>query len=182
MNFLARIFGAVLGALVVVWLASSAQLLFLVVSIAVLLALHLCMTRSLRRLFYCYWPMMLFAGSVYALRLFSQQNGTLLALRILFVFACVRWIGQILWLGCVPIPTSRPIFRLYLFTCFIRHFMRILGEECRRMLTARRTAAPHLWRRQGFASIVHAMTAIFLRSLTRAERFYAAQQLKGLGA
>ncbi|MCS6952877.1 MAG: hypothetical protein RMK57_07745 [Bryobacterales bacterium] len=78
------------------------------------------------------------------------------------------------------VPASR-LFRPALFLLFLRHFMLTLAHETLRTLRARSMSAPHLLRPGGFGSLVWASVAIFRRALERAERFYAAQVLNGLG-
>lgn len=67
-----------------------------------------------------------------------------------------------------------------LYLLFIRHFALILTEESKRLLTARSRTVFKPHGRWSFRSIVSALAALFLRAMNRAERFYAAQMLKGL--
>jgi len=67
-----------------------------------------------------------------------------------------------------------------LLALFVRHFAGVLGAETRRLLVARRLAAPRRWGRGWARSLVFAVAALFGRALGRAERFYAAQWLRGL--
>ncbi len=66
-----------------------------------------------------------------------------------------------------------------LFLLFIRHFTAILGEEAGRLLRARRLAVARERGPLGFFSLRCAVAALFRRTLARAERFYAAQWLRG---
>ncbi len=66
-----------------------------------------------------------------------------------------------------------------LYLLFIRHFALILIGESRRLLTARSRTVFKPYGRWSFRSTVSALAALFLRSMNRAERFYAAQMLKG---
>jgi hypothetical protein len=66
-----------------------------------------------------------------------------------------------------------------LFLLFIRHFAAILGEEAYRLFRARRLAVVRDCGPLGFFSLRCAVAAVFRRTLARAERFYAAQWLRG---
>ena len=69
-------------------------------------------------------------------------------------------------------------FALYLL--FIRHFSLILAGEARRLLTARSRSVFRSYGRWSFRSLTAALASLFMRAMNRAERFYAAQLLKGL--
>ena len=69
---------------------------------------------------------------------------------------------------------------LALLALFVRHFAGILTAESRRMLTARSLAAPFRCGPWSFRSLSFAVAAVFSRSFDRAERFYAAQRLRGI--
>jgi hypothetical protein len=75
-------------------------------------------------------------------------------------------------------PASRS-FALTLYLLFIRHFALILAGEFKRVFTARSCAVPRPYGRWFFRSLAAALVSLFLRAITRAERFYAAQILKG---
>ena len=78
----------------------------------------------------------------------------------------------------------RPGSRLYnavLFGLFVRHFAAILETESRRVLTARRLCISRKWGPGWLRSLAFALAALITRSLVRAERFYAAQRVRGLG-
>ena len=81
--------------------------------------------------------------------------------------------------GNVFYPGSRMMAPL-LYLLFIRHFALILSGESRRLLTARSRTVFRPYGRWSFRSIVSALASLFLRAMNRAERFYAAQILKGL--
>jgi energy-coupling factor transporter transmembrane protein EcfT len=78
------------------------------------------------------------------------------------------------WIGRFPRLAS-----LILFGLFTAHFIRILGGESLRLLRARRLSVASPYGRWAFRSLAAALTSLFSRSLRRAERFYAAQLLKG---
>jgi len=75
-----------------------------------------------------------------------------------------------------------PFYMLGLYLLFVRHFAAILAGETWRTLRTRAMNAPSLFRRGGASSLLWAMASIVRRTLDRAERFYAAQLLKGLAA
>jgi energy-coupling factor transporter transmembrane protein EcfT len=68
---------------------------------------------------------------------------------------------------------------LVLFALFIRHFAMIFASESRRVLQARSLGISRTYGRGWFRSLVAALVALIGRSLSRAERFYAAQSLRG---
>ncbi len=66
-----------------------------------------------------------------------------------------------------------------LYLLFVRHFSWILAGESRRLLIARSRVVCRSFGRWSFRSLAAALVSLFLRTITRAERFYAAQILKG---
>jgi hypothetical protein len=136
-------------------------------------------TRSVRLL----WPVLLFAA---VLVLMQWIGGTLtpeLPLRTVSVFLLVN--SAVLLLPWTEmLERARPGSPLYtgvLFLLFVRHFVAIFGEEVRRLLIARSLAVPRRYGPGWFESLKWAMAELFRRSLARAERFHAAQALRGLG-
>jgi len=132
----------------------------------------------MRRLF----PVLVFAAALALMQWAGGMPLTTLPLVTVAVFAAtltavrlVRWTG---WIFRVP-PGSRRATAL-LFVLFVRHFAGVLGAETRRVLVARRMAAPRARGRGAARSLVFAVAALFGRALTRAERFYAAQSLRGI--
>lgn len=83
------------------------------------------------------------------------------------------------WFQSPPERRSRMWAPALLFF-FVRHFLLILGQEARRALVARSLAARRLYGAGGFSSLVWALVSLLGRALARAERFYAAQWLRGL--
>jgi len=157
------------------------------VAVALSISLQIVRDRRLIRAFRRWLPIVVFAGGVYLLRCVSARSlatgdGALLAIRILFVYAVATWLGLALWLGDMTPPRGRLMFRAFLFACFTRHFAIVLTNECHNSLRARKLAAPSLWSKSGMSSLVYSCVNIFTRTLLRAERFYAAQLLKGLDA
>lgn len=124
--------------------------------------------------------------AVFALVLAGTQRiagaWTWLPVQTLALYAAVRLLvlalpGQ--WFSSVPERSSR-MWTPALFFFFVRHFLSILGQEARRVLTARSLAVTRPCGPGSFGSILWSVASIFRRSLTRAERFYAAQWLRGL--
>lgn len=73
-----------------------------------------------------------------------------------------------------------PFYAAGLFLLFVRHFAAILAGETQRTLRARSANVTSLFRPGGAVSLAWGLTNIVRRTLDRAERFYAAQLLKGL--
>jgi energy-coupling factor transporter transmembrane protein EcfT len=67
-----------------------------------------------------------------------------------------------------------------LFLLFLRHFTAILGDEPVRVLRARSLVISRRYGAGWLASLAHALAALFRRAIDRAERFYAAQLVRGL--
>jgi len=171
-------------------LLAAAVVAVLVVDLTVLLALtaaavltNLAMAgrpaSGLRRLV----PVLVFAGFLAALEWLGGAARPRLALRTVAVVAFVVAAARlILW---EELLTSwRPgsaLFRIALFLLMVRHFARVLARESWRLLIAQTLAMPRRWRRLWWSSLVWALAALFRRALLRAERFYAAQLVRGIG-
>ncbi len=67
-----------------------------------------------------------------------------------------------------------------LFLLILRHFMAIFGEEPVRVLRARSLVISRRYGTGWLESLAHALAALFRRAVDRAERFYAAQLIRGL--
>jgi hypothetical protein len=67
-----------------------------------------------------------------------------------------------------------------MYFLFVRHFIRIAGEEAVTTLRAWRIAAPRITKPAGFSSLGYAAAAVFTRSITRAERFYSGLRVQGI--
>lgn len=78
------------------------------------------------------------------------------------------------------IRPGAPFSKLALFLLFIRHFALILAGESWRVLHARERVIYKPYGKWAFRSLNSALVSLFLRAMIRAERFYAAQLLKGL--
>lgn len=164
------------------FVADKAKLLPLGMSTIVLLGVHFAYVRGVRRMAARFWAIFFFAAGFCALQALGRGVDWKDGLRIVFVFAAIRLAGGLCTARGVPVPRHRLLYRLFLFGHFTRHFAAILSDEVRRILTARRMAAPRLYRSGGSSSVVHSLGAVLRRSLIRAERFYAAQWLRGIEA
>jgi len=127
-------------------------------------------------------PILVFAAALALMQWASGLPLTMLPLMTLAGFVVtvtlarlVRWQGLVFRIR----PGSRSYSAL-LFALFVRHFAGILGAETRRVLIARRLATPRTWKPGRARSLLFALAALFGRALTRAERFYAAQSLRGM--
>ena len=127
-------------------------------------------------------PILVFAVALVLIQWTAGMPVTSLALKavlaFLFVSLMVRLIPWRRWIFAFR-PGSFG-YLLVLFGLFVRHFAGILTSEARRVLIARRFAVPHMRGRGALRSLGHATASVFLRSMARAERFYAAQSLRGI--
>jgi hypothetical protein len=127
-------------------------------------------------------PIGIFVAGVAALQWFHGSVDWVLPLRTVAVFLLSTLAMRVApweWMAARLSPRSR-LYAPGLFLLFVRHFTAILIAETQRTMQARAMCAPFLLRPGGFSSLVYALTAIFRRALTRAERFYAARTLNGI--
>jgi hypothetical protein len=128
-------------------------------------------------------PILIFAGVLALMQWIAGMPVTRLWLKTILVFlattAVVRLVPWDRWIFRVRERTW--LFWAALFALFVRHFARILFTEAQRTLTARRLSAPNRYGAGWFGSLAFALSAFFSRSLARAERFYAAQLVRGIG-
>jgi len=128
-------------------------------------------------------PVALFAAVLALLEYAARREVSMLGLRTLAVFllstAAFHSLPGARWALRSPPKSAR--HRAALFSFFVAHFARILGTEIRRALVAHKLAAPRRGGPGWFGSLTHALAGVLVRSLVRAERFYAAQWLRGLG-
>jgi len=124
-----------------------------------------------------------FAGLLALIEWFSTGRVTWLPVVTVAVFLVSTAAFKMLpWKGAIF--AVRPGSRLYsavLFGLFVRHFAAILETESRRVLTARRLCISRKWGPGWLRSLAFALAALLNRTLVRAERFYAAQRVRGLG-
>jgi hypothetical protein len=128
------------------------------------------------------WPVAGFALATVILQWWGGHIDLTLPLKTLAVFVVSTALFRLIpwrWLARRSTPRSR-FYTLLLFLLFIRHFSMILLEESRRTLQARSLCVTRTYGRGGFSSLRWAVVALFRRTITRAERFYAAQLVNGL--
>jgi hypothetical protein len=139
--------------------------------------------RLLKRWLLSLVPISLFAAALALLQWAAGMPVTWLWLQTIFVFLATTTVVRLLpwnrWLFQVRYGSW--LFWLALFALFVRHFAGVLLAEGRRALTARALSVPNNYGVGSFSSLAHAVSALFTRSLTRAERFYAAQLVRGIG-
>lgn len=129
------------------------------------------------------WPLGFFACLLAGLEWVAHGPASELALRTL----AVGWLAQAAASGVSPArmllecPARSWQFRVIMFGALVEHFAGVLQEEATRVLVAHRLAAPRRWRAGWFRALAHALASVNQRALIRAERFYAAQWLRGLG-
>jgi len=91
------------------------------------------------------------------------------------LFAAIPW--RRMSRGLLP---GRWWYGPVLFLLILRHFTAILAEEPVRVLRARSLVISRRYGAGWLTSLAHALTALFRRAIDRAERFYAAQLIRGL--
>lgn len=159
-----------------------ANLDWLLVAIALAVVARALVWRSLNRAIRSTLPIAVFAGLLTAMQWASSAPVTSLPLKTIAVFLLTTTAFRLLpWSDVVSAvrPGAR-LFGLVLFALFVEHFFVIFAAETQRVLQARALRLSRLWGRGSFRSLTAAVVALFRRSLVRAERFYAAQLLRGL--
>lgn len=127
-------------------------------------------------------PILLFCAALAALELVGHRSISALPLRALASFSGLVLAFRVApWMNLLRSvsPRSR-LFVPVLFLLFVLHFTQILRNEALRSLTAYRLVVPHPLKRGGIRALACSLDSFFHRGLLRAERFYAAQLLKGL--
>jgi hypothetical protein len=139
--------------------------------------------RALKRWLLSLVPISLFAGALAFLQWVAGMPVTWLWLQTILVFVVTTTVVRLLpwnsWLFQVRQGTW--LFWLSLYALFVRHFAGVLLAEGRRALTARALSVPNQYGAGVFRSLACAVSALFARALGRAERFYAAQLVRGIG-
>jgi hypothetical protein len=137
---------------------------------------------SLSRSIWSMLPIAMFAGVLALMQWVSSVPVSSLPLKTIAVFLLFTTAFRLLpWPDVISVvrPGAR-LFGLVLFALFVRHFAAIFMRESLRVLRARSLRISRPWGRGAFSSLVAAVAALVGRSLLRAERFYAAQSLRGL--
>ncbi len=143
--------------------------------------LHARLLRSLQMAVHKLVPVIGFALVVTLLQWFGGRKPPLLGLQTLFVFQLLSvFLFLFIPQGLALPERGSPLYRIVLYLLFVRHFAAILAGEVHRAIRARGMAVRRRFGPQAMHSLGHALTSIFGRCLTRAERFYAAQWLRGL--
>jgi len=126
-------------------------------------------------------PMVLFAVVLMLMQWLAGVPVTSLAAKALAVFLFSTAAFRLLpWTAAFA--TTRPgttLHGFFLYLLFVRHFVIILQSEASRVLHARALCIACPYGRGALASLVWGLVSLFSRSLVRAERFYAAQLLRG---
>ena len=129
-------------------------------------------------------PIVLFAAVLAVLELASAGTVSMLPAKTVVVFLLLSAVWRA-WPFANVLEGVRPGSRLWtwvLFALVTRHFVEILQTEAVRVLRAWTLRVPHRFGPLGFRSLSWTVVAIVLRCWVRAERFYAAQRLRGLTA
>jgi len=129
-------------------------------------------------------PVIFFAGTLALFQWLAGMPVTGLWWKTILICAgatvLVRWLPWDRWL--LGAQRRGLLFRTALFFLFVRHFAFVLLAESRRALIARRLSAPRKYGPFAFRSLACAVASLFGHSLVRAERFYAAQWVRSIGA
>lgn len=128
-------------------------------------------------------PIVVFAGGLALLEIVTQGRVSRAPVRALAVFSLLTAASRV-WPWPDLLGRIRPGGLLWapaLFALVTRHFVEILQTETVRVVRAWSWRAPHRFGPLAFRSLSLALVAIFTRCWIRAERFYAAQRLRGLG-
>ncbi len=154
----------------------------LAAALAAALAVRLAVDPRPRPLLMLLVPLAWFSSALLALQWIGGRPDPALPLRTAaIVLLTVTAFRAAPWKSMAGALSPRsPFYTLGLYLLFVRHFAAILAAEAWRTLRTRSMNAPSLFRRGGASSLVWALASIVRRTLDRAERFYAAQLLKGL--
>ncbi len=128
-------------------------------------------------------PIAVFALVLAGLQWIARMPVTLLALKVVVVFLFSTSAFRLFpWTDLTSALGSRGRLRTpVLLALFTRHFAQILLVEATRVFRARSLCVRRPFGRASFSSLVWVLVSLFSRSISRAERFYAAQLLRGLG-
>jgi hypothetical protein len=153
-----------------------------VVGLAVAAACAASIEVAIRRTIYWLVPILLFCAVLAFLEWIDHRTVSALPLKALVSYLALASAFRIMpWVALVrSVPTQSRFFPPVLFLLFIQHFTFILRDEALRSLSAYHLAVPHRFRRGGMRALAYSLDSFFRRCLLRAERFYAAQLLRGL--
>ena len=125
-------------------------------------------------------PLLMFAAVLVLLQWLGGGVTTLPLKTIAVAIAGILLFRLVPW-GAISRRTAprSPLFSLLLFLLVLRHFAGILAIEARRVFQARALCIGRRYGPGWFGSLIHALGALFRRSLARAERFCAALLVQG---
>lgn len=154
------------------------SILWLAATLGCIVSIEIFLRRDSRWLL----PALLFCTVLALLEWIGHRSVTALPLKALLSYAVLALACKIMpWVELLrSIPLQSRLFLPVLFLLFVRHFTFILRDEAIRSLTAYRLAVPLLFGHGGVRALACSLDSFFRRSILRAERFYAAQLLRGL--
>lgn len=138
--------------------------------------------RPLRRALLATAPVAVTAVTYYLLQVLAGSAAIILPLKMMVVFFCLSTALAVFpWEALLSKsrPGSRG-FHALLYIHLIGHFLNILGEETLRVLRAWKWSSRGARGSVRLRALRGTLSGLFLRSLGRAERFYAAQLVRGL--
>jgi hypothetical protein len=149
---------------------------------AVAFLLHALQVRNLRKCIHQALPILVFCLLVYILGAVAHHASLSLAVRTLASYTVLRLASGVLPTAALSrlVQPNSLFFVPALFLLFTVHFLQIVKSESMRSLLAYRMAAPRLYRSGGLRALVYCLDSLLRQCITRAERFYAAQSLRGL--
>jgi hypothetical protein len=127
-------------------------------------------------------PIVTFAAGLALLERLSRGAVSWLPARTIVVFLSLTAAAR-LWPWADLLDRARPgsvLWTPVLFALVTHHFVGILGTETVRVLRARSLRVSHRFGPGAFRALSWALVGIVMRCWVRAERFYAAQRLRGL--
>lgn len=126
-------------------------------------------------------PIGAFAAGLALLELVSNGVASWLPVRTVVVFLWLTSASRLWpWTDLLGRAHGSVFWTPVLFALVTRHFVHVLSAETVRVLRARSLQVPRRFGPGAFRALGWALIAIVLRSWGRAERFYAAQRLRGL--
>ncbi len=177
-----RIVASLLLIAAAVGAALTSNLPWLLAATGAGLALRLFLWKSIDKALRSALPIVAFAAILVVLQWLSHAQARTLPLNALAVFLLSTAGFRLFpWTRFVSARRAQSkAFTPMLFVLFVRHFASIFSQEASRVFQARGLCITRPWGRGAFRSLAAAAVAVFSRALARAERFYAAQLLRGL--
>jgi hypothetical protein len=177
-----RLLGALMLIAAAVAAALTTDLTWLLAATGTGLALRIILGKSVSQALRSAFPIVAFAAILVVLQWLSHAPARTLPLNALAVFL-LSTVGFRLFPWTRLVSARRvqsKTFTPVLFALFVRHFASIFAQEASRVFQARALSVTKPWGHGAFRSLTAAVAAVFSRALARAERFYAAQLLRGL--